>query len=198
MARVVKKQKKTKNNEKNFNFKILGAALGGLALICGVVFLVIYLQANSIDAKYSNSRQIDYDTLVNEVLENETSRSNYEQTIYVLVFHSDYEEYPNNVFSDSTENKVKSLIRTSLLLNEAYESQDVAMSNRVAFYTLDLMDEDNQGILNNSIFGSVEEGPFIIKIEGTSVKEVKTSSLPSYINTITTVIDENYASNQDK
>lgn len=183
LARVVKKVKKEKKETNDKLAMILGGIAIGLTVVCAVVFLVIYFQVNSIDAKYDNSRSMDYDTLVNEVLVNDKERSNYENTIYILVFHSDYETYPQNEFGSSREKSIQNIIKYDKELIELYDNQGVNMSDRIGFYTMDLMNEENDLILDNSMFGNYAEGPFVIKITGTTVSKT-TSSLGTFIGDI--------------
>lgn len=199
MARVVKKVKKQKE-KKEGNDKlalILGGVAAGLAVVCAVVFLVIYFQANSIDSKYEKSRQMDFDTLQNVIVVDEKDRNNYEKEFYVLVFHSDYELYPDNVFSDSTESRINNLIQKDAELQESYDKLGVSMYDRFGFYTLDLMDEDNTFILNNPTFGEKTEGPFLLKINGTTATVVS-GSLATNINSILDTVNEELTANQDK
>lgn len=201
MARVVKKQKKQKGSssdeiKSNNIAKILGAVAGVVvtaALIVGIVFLVA---SNSVETKYKNSRSIDYDTLVNEVLSDDANPNDFESTMYILVFHSDYEEFEDNVLSASTESAVQKLIKADLKLNEAYNKTDISNSKRIGFYTLDLNDDDNLEILNNETFGNKEGGPFLMKIESQTVS-FKTLGT-TYINDLVSDFTLEYEKNQDK
>ncbi len=209
MARAVKKSKNKKNKNVNSSNnsnkqvsnsnlpKIIGAIAGAVLVVGLIVGIVFFISENIVSEKYKNSRSIDYDTIVNVIMENESSRNNYENEFYILVFHSDYDQYPENVFSDTTEGKVQDLIKKDLRLHSLYNTTNVSNANRLGFYTLDLMDSDNEDILNNDLFGNKSEGPFILKVDGSRVT-VKSGSHATVINDIISEIDAEISKNQDK
>lgn len=151
MARVKKKIKKENSGDSKLGI-ILGSIAGVLALGCLIAFLVVFISDNMVSKLYNNSRDMDYDTLL-EMYEDRDVRGKYEGTIYVLVFHSDIEQYEDYALTDSTNTKVKTAIKNDLALNEYYDNQSVENSNRKAFYAIDLMDSDNEGLVDDEIFG---------------------------------------------
>lgn len=202
MARVVKKEKGIKNKQ-NTNSKpsalpkILGVLAGVLLVGLVVVGVVFFVKDNYVSSKYSNSRSMDYDTIVNVIMENDRERNDYENEFYIYIFHSDFEQYPENVLSDTTEDKLQSLIKKDLRLFSLYNTNNVSNSNRLGFYTLDLKDEDNLDILNNSLFGDKEEGSFFLTVSGKEVK-VKSGSNATIINDIIFDLDLEIENNQNK
>ncbi len=207
MARVVKKVKKTKVNKQGKEVKvnnlpkILASVIGGVLAIGLVVGLIIFFQVTSVDEKYNKSRSMDYATLVDVILENDKDRSKYEKEMYILVFHSDYETYPDNVFSSAAESYVNRAINTDLKLNETYVSLGISTSDRIGFYTMDLMDSKNEDILNNERFGNIESGPFVLKVTDKECKvEKKGSELTSsyFKSAIFETLDVEYMKYQDK
>ncbi|MFI3329342.1 MAG: hypothetical protein R3Y05_02505 [bacterium] len=170
MARAVKKTKKEKQGNKKGLF--IGIGIGAaLIVITTIVLLVIFL-SDGIDKIDYNTREITLEELTS-IVDGETSVGDFEKTIYVYVYSSDIETHTNCNLDDSTYNRLKSLISTEKKLRASYELENYDMESRMAFYTLDIYDEDNEGILNNSKFLNKTEAGFVLKIVGESVSDLQ-------------------------
>lgn len=176
MARVVKKEKKDKKDKSNKKTAILiSSIVGGVAVIGLTVFLVIYLLATATPRLYANAKDISYEELV-ELNTDASVRSEYAGTIYVLVFNSDIEQYPDYELTNEANAQTKDLISSENKLAKHYSTAKVEMSKRTAFYVVDLMDSDNEDILIDETFGSTDGKSYLITITNDSSYTVKTSS----------------------
>ncbi len=164
MARAVKKVK----NQKSKKGLFIGIGVGvAVAIITTVILLVIFL-SDDIEKIDYKAREITYEDL-SKIVDKETSVGDFERTIYVYVYSSDIETHTNCDLDTTTYARLKSLISTERQLYDLYNSNDIDMEDRMAFYTLDIYDEDNEDILNNSKFLSKTEAGFILKIVGENV-----------------------------
>ncbi|MFI3251587.1 MAG: hypothetical protein R3Y60_00465 [bacterium] len=197
MARVVKKVKKENDGSNGKLNIILGSIAGVLAIGCLIAFLVIYISDNMVTRLYSNSRDMDYTTLV-ELDSDSSVREKYERTIYVFVFHSlhEEEEYSGYSINDNQNSKVRSAITLDLKLNEYYSNQSIEQQKRTSFYALDLYDSANEGLLDDSKFGYSSESAYVLTItnssSGLSVskKAISTSYLTEINAKLTTEVDK--------
>ncbi len=176
MARVVKKDKKEKQSSKKPLIITLSSILG-VGLIIGIVFLVIFLLKGSPSEKYTDSRSMSYSKLL-EITDNDSQEGlRYENTFYIYVFNSDYDKNPDSELKEEFEGYLNDIIKYDGLLNDYYTDKNnpVPLDSRTGFYTLDLMDDDedknNIGILTDAKFGNHGDGPFLIKVTnfGTNV-----------------------------
>ncbi len=170
MARVKKKVKKEKTSDSNTKLHmIIGGVAAALAVCCIIAGLVIYLTGSVTAKLYKNSRDMDYETLV-EMYEDRDVREKYEGTMYVLVFHSNHEDeaFADYKITDSQNIQIKTAITNDLKLNEKYDDNKVEQQNRYAFYAVDLMDSDNDGLSSDDNFGYSKEAAYILVLTNTS------------------------------
>lgn len=168
MARAVKKENKNKSSKKGL---IIGLSVGAVvAIITTIILLVIFL-SDGIEKIDYKSREITLESL-EKIVNKQSISGEFEQTIYVYVYSSDIQTHTNCDLDTETKVRLNTLISTERQLYDFYNVEDVHMDDRIAFYTLDIYDEDNEGILNNSQFLNKTEAGFVLKIEGESIVEV--------------------------
>lgn len=177
MARVIKKEQKEKKARNGKIITIAASVVGGLAAIGLIVFCIFALVDNITPRLYKNSRDMDYETLV-EMMDDVTTRQQYEGTIYILVFNSDIEEYPSYELSSTVDSRVNDAIKYDLKLNEYYDKNGHSIENKdkVAFYVIDLMDSENEGILSDVDFGNDSGESYLIELSNYTSNKVSITS----------------------